>query len=111
MASKREKRKKGGARQTATTFMKKLKKGKGERVRHKKGASDTARVVSRTSPELRGLSTSILNFDGRKIVLECGAEFNTGFLPPDDVSYCTRAKGHDTPHGEGNGLDIEQRQR
>lgn len=106
MAEKRDKRKKDGARQSATTYMKILKKGKGSRVRHKRGVSDTARAVNHTSPELRGLSTAILNFDGRHVELECGYTYETGFLPPDDSEVCTRYRAHSIPHGKGSGAPL-----
>jgi hypothetical protein len=102
---KQDKKKKGGARRGPNRYIKKLKDAEGrieERVRTKKGINPSAREVSRRpSP----IGATILNFNGKRVVLECGAEYNTGFLPPDNFAICTKAKGHSTPHGVGNGLE------
>jgi len=104
MPSKKDKKKAGGARRTATTYEKQLKRGKGTRIRHKKGSDPIAQACAR-DPQLKGLSRAILGFNSSRIILECGTEFTRPIDGLEVFHTCTKPKGHDGFHGFGCGRD------
>lgn len=93
-------KKKKGSVNTSTRYVKQHLSGD---VTHtKKGASDLARACR--DGRMTSLTKAILGFDGNNVMLECGHEYETGFLPPDNLNTCTRSRGHSQPHGNGRGF-------
>lgn len=91
---KQDKKKKGGARRGPQSYVKKLKDSDGrivEKLRHKKGVP---------------FRYAILN-PNKKVILECGQDYTT---LEDNLSVfrpCTKPKGHDGFHGQGNGRPLD----
>lgn len=112
MASKtqdkaRKTRRAGSAKRSPNTYEKILKRGKGNRVRTRKGASSTALACSINDGT--GIGPTILNFGTKPIMLECGHSYETGHLPPDQFDVCSKGKGHESPHGNGRGYFREDK--
>lgn len=99
---KRKNRSSGSAKRSPTTYEKYFKRGKGNRIRTRKGVNPVARACAIN--DHTGIGATILNFNGKRVILECGAEYSTLEDKLEVFHSCTKPKGHNGFHGRGSGF-------